>query len=217
MSLKKILLLFAFYSFVSIQVFANLNSSLRPGDVILLPLKCSVCRYISDETFSKYTHVGLVIENDGEGHVRVVEAFGRVRVLSLEDFLTKLPKDQNAAVFRSHELNHLYEEDQDFFLHFEKNLRSDFFQDYIGRDYDPFYLWDNFGIDGEEIYYCSELVAKMLNKYIFSQIETSPMTFRKNWAYWYQYFRGSVPEGRPGVPPHYFASSKLFYPLGEIR
>ena len=79
----------------------------RTGDVILLPLDCYSCRYIADEEQTEFSHSGVAIV-DEKGEIFVAEALGKVKLVPLKNFLARVPKNKNAALYRTHELDQLY-------------------------------------------------------------------------------------------------------------
>lgn len=207
----KILFTIITYVLISFKLVAAINiEQLRIGDVILLPQRCYSCSIVASETSSAFTHVGIVIYAEGDV-VLVAEALETVRVVAASEFIGRLKKKSTAKVFRSYEFDQIYHDDIVKFSTMARDLRRDFYATYLGKAYDRDYLWDNYTISNEELYYCSEFVVKLINSFLFNVITPVPMTFRKNWAYWYSYFNGNVPEGKPGISPGYFATSKLFF------
>ena len=187
------------------------------GDIILLPLDCRVCEMIEDETGTPYSHSGIVI-NDEMGHPMVAEALGDVHLISVEEFLSRLPHGKEAMLFRSVELAYLYIEDEFDFYHYEQNLRRDYFERYHGLKFDSAYKWDNFDKDSRELLYCTEMITKLLNPYLTDKIPVKPMSFDRNWAFWSRYFLGKVPQGELGNSPADIAKHEGFYqvrPLGK--
>ena len=71
---------------------------IEPGDVVLQQLACGLrCHFITDITHTRYTNVGLVLEQNGE---RVVwDAFGRVDAMPLGDWIDR-GKKERIAVYR---------------------------------------------------------------------------------------------------------------------
>lgn len=114
---------------------------IRPGDLVFQDLACGErCALIRDVTSSPYSHVGVVLEEQGE---RVVwEASGPVRSVPLGEWAMH-GRDHLVAVYRPRAALLAHR------ARVEREVRR-----FAGRPYDGFYGWD------EERIYCSELVAK---------------------------------------------------------
>lgn len=202
--MKQLILLIALVcSFFSIKSF---SFELRTGDVLLQPLKCWSCTLIEQQEDSEYAHIGMAIIINGEEYV--AEAYGKVKVIPLQEFLKKTAKGKKVKVRRA---------DYHFlqFTEVQKSLINKTLE-YVGNPYDANFLWDN-NINGQEALYCSELVYKVLNYIIpFNQLAPKPMLFDVNPDYWDRYFRGNTPRGHLGISPEDFNSSDDFYTLGEL-
>lgn len=116
-------------------------SPIAPHDLVFQDLDCGErCALIRRITGSRYTHVGIVLEEDGR---RVVwEALGPVAPIALEEWVSR-GIDGAIAVYRPKPslvmpLDRL-----------DVAVRS-----LAGRPYDGAFQWD------DETIYCSELVAK---------------------------------------------------------
>lgn len=174
---------------------------LQTGDVILQPLKCNLCSMIESETQSIYSHIGIVIETTPK-KIMVAEAYtGKVRIVSLPEYLSKTEMGQFVQVRRLKEMQNLDTNKKEIF---NKLLISLFIQKFLNKPYDHFFSMD------EEKYYCSELVLKLLNPFLRNKIKTKPMSFYKNERFWENYFHHNVPNGLPGISPANFEKSKLF-------
>ncbi|MEZ4251770.1 MAG: YiiX/YebB-like N1pC/P60 family cysteine hydrolase [Polyangiales bacterium] len=114
-----------------------LGLEVRPGDVVLQDLRCGErCAAIRAVTRSRYTHVGVVLEEEGE--LVVWEALAPVGPTPLGEWARR----GRLAVYRP-------PLDETTYPRFADAVRA-----YAGRPYDGSYLWDDGRI------YCSELVAK---------------------------------------------------------
>jgi len=182
----------------------------RTGDIILLPLDCFSCRMIADEEETKFSHSGVALV-DAAGKISVVEALGKVRAVTLEEFLQRTAKSQHAILLRSHELDQLYTLDFVAFKEFQSAANILFTKAFAGLPFDHDYLWDNYTPAGLQKLYCSEFVAKFLNHFLRVKITPTAMDFSRNWDFWMRYFNGNVPQGKLGNSPGSFKDSKLFY------
>jgi len=202
--MKKFILFIALLcSFLSVKSFAF---ELRTGDVLLQPLKCWSCSLIEQQEQSEYAHIGMVINFSGQTFV--AEAFGKVKIVPLKDFLSKTAKGKKVKVRRA-DYHFLAFEPVQLAL-INKTL------EYVGNPYDSAFLWNN-EINGVEALYCSELVYKVLAHYIpFSLLRPKEMLFDVNPEMWDRYFRGNTPRGQLGISPEDFNQSYDFYTLGEL-
>lgn len=113
------------------------GARIRPGDLVFQDLACGRrCDLIRAITDSPYSHVGIVVDDDGDR--RVWEAYEGVSAVPLADWVRR-GMGRRVAVYRP-------VEDAPGL---ERALRA-----YAGRPYDGFYRWD------DERIYCSELIAK---------------------------------------------------------
>jgi hypothetical protein len=184
------------------------QTSLQLGDVLLQPLDCWACSLIEAEEETIYSHIGIVVS---EKPLLVAEAFGTVRVVGLNEFNQKTQKDQQIKVLRLKEsiaLAQLANKAEEFF-----GLYSFFFD---GKKYDHYFLWNNFDQNGEEKFYCSELVTKLLEVTLGVSVPLKRMHFNKNADLWFQYFKGQVPAGEWGNSPADFERSSLFETVGVL-
>lgn len=174
----------------------------RTGDVLLQPLNCYLCSMIEDEESSPYSHIGLVIV-DENNQVKVIEAYKKVSIVSLAEFLSKTEVGQKTVVIRTRE--HLNQNN------FTNQLLDYYFTTFHNRPYDP-----EFSLDDEK-FYCSELVMKLLNPFLSVKIPTKNMHFIHNRSAWESYFRGKIPDGALGIAPADFLRSGLFLVIGSIE
>ncbi len=175
-----------FLLFISFSSF-----SLEIGDVILQPLHCRICSVIENETQSIYSHIGVVIKKNP---ILVAEAFQEVRVVSLQEFLSKTQRNQDVKVIRNPEFQYI---DKDQFL-------NDFYHHFFGLPYDSKFLWSNNKL------YCSELIYKLFKFYNISQPEPKIMSFSREKEFWEQYFEGNIPSRQLGISPASYDLSPYF-------
>lgn len=179
---------------------------LKNGDLILQPTACHLCSLIEAEEKSPYSHMGVLIKNGKQWSV--LEAWGKVKITSLEDFLSRRKKNTKSLILRSKKEISTQEMTAE-------NLLFRFSNHFEGLDYDPQFLWNNFSVDGEKLY-CSEFAAKFIQPYLINTIHTKPMHFEINREQWMKYFRGNPPDGAPGLSPGDFERSPLFNHIGFI-
>lgn len=190
-------------------------ADLRSGDVILLSLDCYECRMIEEAEGSRFSHSGIVLV-DGRGQVFVAEALGDVHHMDLASFLSRSAPDRPPVVMRNKELAQLSVGSLELNA-FNRQILFSYLSKYHGASFDPDYLWDNFGAAGEELYYCSEFVVKLLNEFLGHKIPTQAMSFKDNLEYWEKHFPNGVPEGKPGVSPGDIYLSSLFAQMGTLQ
>ena len=180
---------------------------LLTGDILLQPLNCWSCRLIEEQEDSDYSHIGIVVNIDGK--TMVAEAYGKVSLVTLKDFLGKTHPDKVVKVRRLD--YHFFD-----FENFEKRLISSV-KNLIGNPYDRSFLWDNL-INGKEAIYCSELVYKVIYPQVkFWDLTPKVMLFDRNADLWDRYFRGETPRGKLGISPEDFNQSKDFITLWNIN
>lgn len=115
--------------------------AIRPFDLVFQDLDCGErCALIRRFTRSRYTHVGIVLEDQGER--RVYEALGPVGAVPLEDWVRRGIGGAIAVYRPNRELAERLEQ-------VGVEVRR-----MVGRPYDADYQWD------DERIYCSEVVAK---------------------------------------------------------
>ncbi|MFK8000771.1 MAG: YiiX/YebB-like N1pC/P60 family cysteine hydrolase [Polyangiales bacterium] len=117
------------------------GQSIRAGDLVFQDLNCGErCELIRSVTDSPYSHVGVVVEDDG---VRMVwEALAPVGPVPLSEWVRR-GIDAEVAVYRPRPS-----------LQVLQSSVEEAMEGMAGRSYDGDYQWD------EERIYCSELVAK---------------------------------------------------------
>lgn len=190
MEIIKRLILGALFVYPSVAMGLNLKS----GDIVLLPLNCRSCDVIASETGGSFSHSGIYLKND-RGEEFVIEALGKVRAVDFKSFIKRAPSIYDVGYVRVKELEDVTNE-----VLFNTIVEK--FQKYMGKGFDHHYLWDNTDENGDELYYCSEFVAKLLNELLINKFQTAPMDFTTNWDYWYRAFDGEVPQGKPGNSPN---------------
>ncbi|MEK6624730.1 MAG: YiiX/YebB-like N1pC/P60 family cysteine hydrolase [Bdellovibrionota bacterium] len=184
---------------------------IRPGDVILISLNCSVCPLIENETDSPYSHSGIIVQKES-GVVMVAQALGRgVHHVPLDQFLSTIRPEGVAHIFRTRELDQLYHRNPEAFKNFEQDLWKTYQEQFLGLPFDPYFLWENSDTEKRERLYCSEFVAKLLNHSLHREIRPVPMDFSRNFAAWSRLFRGAVPQGKPGLAPSDFSKNRLLF------
>lgn len=115
---------------------------LQTGDIVFQYTGGEQGEAVEAATGSKFTHCGVVFEQDGE--LYVLEAVQPVSVVTLERFRKR------SEIFHARRLKDTSKINQDAL---EKALAWG--QKQIGKDYDPLFQWD------DENLYCSELVWKV--------------------------------------------------------
>lgn len=198
--------MFSFLIFICLSVARA--DTFAPGDVILLPLKCYLCRAIEIETDSPWSHSGIVLR-DEDGRLFVAHAGDKVVRESIEKFWAKSAPGQTPAVFRAYAVSAICQDKRDCAI-FSQKLLARFRDEFEGLPFDRDFRWDNFDESGNEKIYCSELIAKLLSPFVASGLPPRPLTFNRLPDFWNSYFKGQVPEGIPGNAPADFARSPEF-------
>lgn len=200
-------LIFSLLALLSFRVASAVE--LKVGDILLQPMNCWSCTLIEAEEGSIYSHMGIVVKTKPE--VMIAEALGKVRLISLPAFLARTEKNQKVSVRRI--------DNENAVKHFQ-NYRMQFlilFQNWFdNHEYDSDFLWDNVGTNGEEKFYCSEMITKLLKAFIGLDFPVKKMHFNVNRDMWIQYFRGTPPDGKWGNAPGDFEKSEWFYEVGEL-
>jgi len=198
-----------FFLLFSMASHAQTAPVLRLGDVLLQPLKCWACSLIEAEEETIYSHIGVVIAVEPE--VLVAEAFGSVRKISLATFNAKTEPGQKLMVlrFRNEDLSADIQVDASV-------LMKIFDEDFLGAKYDHDFRWNNFDENGEQKYYCSELVSKLFQAIVGIDTPIKRMHFQTNRDSWMTYFKGNIPDNEWGNSPGDYERSELFYQVGEL-
>lgn len=204
------------YLFLIAIAFLNLNFvqafDLKAGDVLLLSFNCYECRVIESETNSLFSHSGVVVKNE-KGEIRIGQSLGRVALNSIDEFLKNITPGTSVSVYRPKEFLELNEVEQGAL---EKRMLTVFNSTFKGAPFDVTYLWNNFDRDGRELLYCSEFIAKFLDHFMREVTIPFPLTYKKNEAYWFQYFHGVIPEGELGNSPAAFSRDERFVFIGNF-
>jgi len=182
-------------------------SELKSGDLILQSNPCFVCQLIESEENSLYSHIGVVITPD-QGEPQVLEAWGITQNTPLSVFLSRRKKSTHSLILRPQEQLKLASASS-------IDLMNRFLIFFAGKSYDPEFLWNNRDENGETLY-CSEFVAKFINPLVGNKLQPKAMHFEKNREAWLHYFRGSPPDGLPGISPGDFERSPLFNKVGLL-
>lgn len=177
----------------------------KTGDVLLLPLRCYLCKLIESETSSPYSH-SAVIYRTPQGQLMVLQSLKNVHQLPLNDFLKMKDPTRPALVLRPKQL-----------LSSSEEIKKIFDQDFLGAEFDYQDLWNNRDQLGREKYYCSEFVAKFLNRFIAHPIVGKPMNFDKNYSLWENVYDGHIPQGEWGISPQGLAESPELEAIGLLN
>ncbi len=202
-------LLFLFLILLTQATQAQTAPILRPGDVLLQPLKCWACSLIEAEEDTIYSHIGVVLAVAPE--ILIGEAFGTVRKVSLKEFNSKTEPGQKLMVIRFRN-DDLSEDIQNSAVAFNKVFDEEF----LGAKYDHDFRWNNFDETGAEKFYCSELVSKLFQAFVGVETPIKRMHFQTNRDQWMTYFKGNIPDDQWGNSPGDFERSELFYQVGEL-
>lgn len=181
---------------------------LRVGDILLQPLDCWSCDLIEAEEKTIYSHMAIILKAEP---LTVAESSGTVRALPLENFLQKTQAGQKVAVLRfkdSMTSRWMQRAKEHFFEVFEAK--------YQGKKYDHDFRWDNLDENGNEKFYCSEFISKLLLDAFEIETPIKRMHFIENRELWHRYFRGNIPDGLWGNSPADFEKSHLFEKVGEL-
>lgn len=185
---------------------------LQNGDVLLISFNCYECRVIESETNSSFSHSGVIIKNESH-EIRVGQSLGFVALYPLDQFLKNKTPGTSVSVYRPKEFVNLKASDQ---ASLEERMLSVFNSTFKGAPFDTKYLWNNFDDKGRELLYCSEFIAKFLDHFLGTATIPYPLTYKKNEAYWFQYFHGVIPEGELGNSPASFSKDERFIFVGNL-
>ena len=184
------------------------RSELQTGDVILVSLPCHICSVIEAEEGAPFSHLGLVLIENSQ--IRVADAYHKVASAPLAEFLKIIKPGSRPVVMRPLD-------GRGGFLKLDSSeVIRRFRGSFEGLSYDSEFLWSNRDARGEKLY-CSEFVAKFLNAYLPSPVETKPMHFNVDRGEWIKYFKGNPPDGKAGISPADFSRSRAFQNLGILE
>lgn len=202
------------FTFICIFLSINFASALelQNGDVLLISFNCYECKVIESETDSSFSHSGVVVKNELH-EIKVAQSLGSVALFSLKDFLKNKTLGTEVAVYRPKEFNNLSMIERSAL---EEKMLSTFNENFKGAPFDTIYLWNNFDKQGRELLYCSEFIAKFLDHFLDTSTVPLPLTYKKNEAYWFKYFKGAIPEGELGNSPASFSRDDRFVFIGNI-
>lgn len=206
-------LLLTFLAFLlSTNLYALALKDLESGDILLLSLKCYECRMIESETSSAFSHSGIVVV-DREGKTKIAQALGLLHAAEYKDFVSNITPGTSVHVYRAKELARASSTQKDLTaqLMFEVFERK-----YKNAPFDSRFLWDNFNSKGEELLYCSEFIAKFIDNFLTKKTTPFPVTYDKNWDYWFKLFKGDVPHGELGNSPASFSRDARFEFIGTL-
>lgn len=202
--------------FKTVVLFTLLNFSvhgleLKSGDVLLISFNCYECRMIESETNSPFSHSGVVVI-DSNKEIKVAQSLGFVALYPMDKFLKNKTPGTNVAVYRPKEFTQLENYER---LNLEAKMLEIFNQDFKGAPFDVRYLWDNFDKSGRELLYCSEFIAKYLDRFLGIATIPFPISYKKNEQYWFQYFKGDIPVNAYGNSPASFSQDDRFIFIGN--
>ena len=195
------------FIFLSSQAGAFTLADLKTGDVLLQSAACALCSKIEAEESSPYSHVGIVLIEKTQ--VFVLDSWARVEKLPIRKFLAHRRPGTHTQVSRLIDGTgkELKLDSQKFSTVFDQNFKD--------LNYDDTFLWDNQDAKGEKLY-CSEFVAKFLNRFIPVPFSPKPMHYTHDRAAWINYFHGTPPDGKPGISPGDFEKSPLLKAVGDL-
>jgi hypothetical protein len=197
---------------VILASFEAFSIELKNGDVLLISFNCYECRVIESETNSKFSHSGVIIKNENH-EIRVGQSLGFVALYPIDQFLKNKTPGTTVAVYRPKELLNLSPSESSAL---EERMLSVFNSVFKGLPFDERYLWNNFDSKGRELLYCSEFIAKFLDHFLGKPTIPYPLTYKKNESYWFQYFKGNIPEGELGNSPYSFSQDDRFTFVGNL-
>jgi hypothetical protein len=192
----------------------------KEGDFLFQDLDCGpTCDAIEAVTWGvdsvKFSHIGYVVNNDGEW--KVLEAISKGVVLTpINDFLSRsFDADGNPKVWVGR-LKPEFSELVDRSIALSSK--------YLGKDYDDEFIYNN----GK--YYCSELIYDLFKEANNGNpvFQLEPMTFKSIksdeyfpvWIEYYQKLNFSIPQDSLGINPAGISRSKkieIVKKLGEVQ
>jgi len=179
---------------------------LQSGDIILISFNCYECRVIESETNSLFSHSGVILKGK-DNNFYVLQSLSSVSSVTLDQFLKNKRPLSKVSIYRPKDFfNYTSKE----YLELTQEMVSIFSSKFLGLKFDSDYLWDNVDQNGNELFYCSEFVAKFLDNFLSKPTIPYPLSYKKNYQYWFKYFNGHVPEGVLGNSPGSFAEDPRF-------
>ncbi len=183
------------------------------GDILFQDIDCGpLCDAIERVTDSygnyNFSHLGLVFQSSNDS-IYVIEAIGNeVQLTPYKVFLYRsLNKNNKPKVIAMRSSFTALQIDSAVTIAFREK----------GKPYDDFFLQDN------ERWYCSELIAYAFNSALKQTVfESTPMTYKESgsdsilkvWRDYFEDIQSEVPEGKPGCNPGAMSRSgylKLIY------
>lgn len=128
-----------------LSAFVQAEEHYQTGDIIFQTSKSKMAQAIELATHSKFSHVGVIVDYQGE--LQVLEATQPVRITPLAAFI-KRGASGKYEVMRLKQAQQLFTEE----------LKEEFIaegESWVGKNYDFVFSWND-----EELY-CSELVYKL--------------------------------------------------------
>jgi hypothetical protein len=183
-------------------------NKLQTGDLILLSLNCRVCQLIELEEGLPFSHMALVVKENYQ--IKLLEAWGveGIRKKSIQEFWSdKNLNSENPILVLRHKTQ--------LFKRTQASEIENYLAEFIGKKYDPYFLWHNTNDQGQPIYYCSEFIYKLYKKWLGEnlRLKTKAMTFNKHYFHWEKYYKQffmKVPAGFEGISPADFVKSSDF-------
>ena len=194
----KFLLLPFLFSLHSLSLLAD---SFKPGDILLAPMNCYLCKLIEMETNSSYSHLFIFIGDGSFAH-----SLSKVEYISFFKIKQIVDSSRPMLLVRHNDSNEFN----------TSKLKNIFENSFLGLPYDKDFSWDNFDNRGREKLYCSEFVLKLMNNSFNLEMSPVPMTYDYYYEVWENYFQGGVPEGLPGVAPSFFEKNDNFRKIKYI-
>lgn len=171
------------------------------GDILLAPMKCYLCKLIEGETNSDYSHLFVFIEGSKFAH-----SLGKVEYIDYSE-IKKIVDPSRPMLHVRH---------KSFRTFSSGKIKRELHLQYLGLPYDKEFLWNNFDESGNEKFYCSEFVLKLLNSSFQLGLTPLPMSYDIYPEAWRSYFGGRPPTGLPGVAPSFFENDKNFEQIKYI-
>ena len=200
--MKSLFIILSSYILCVNSAFGSERLKFMPGDIILTPMNCYLCKVIEKTTNSIYSHLFIYLGKDKFAH-----SLSKVELIDLAGIKKLVDKSRPSM--------HLRHIDSKRFSggHFLKVFMSYF----KGLSYDKAFLWDNVDENGREKLYCSEFVAKFYAKAYNIKLDTLPMEYNEYREFWRGYFEGEIPDGLPGMTPSSFDKSEDFKIINKIH
>ena len=130
------------------------SNELQNGDIIFQSSKSSQSKAIQLATNSKYSHMGIIYEIDGQYYV--YEAVQPVKLTKLNDWIKR---GEN-----SHYVVKRLKDSDNVMTHEKLKKMKDFGEKFKGKNYDIYFEWSDDKI------YCSELVWKIYKEVLDIEI-----------------------------------------------